>query len=1088
MLALTAALVSLTSTPANTGANLTSPIKQAFVQNKGQWDSQARFLGKSKGLNMWVTETGFALDFRTLVSGESDSRLKGHVVKVDFVGSSGATYATGREELPGYVNFLKGDASQWVTKVPRFEEAMSANVLPGVDARYYFDNANLRYDVIVRPGANPDSVRMKYSGAQNIRVLPNGNLAYDTSLGTVEERGLFVYQTINGRKQQISASFDVKSDGTVGFNLGQFDRSKPVVIDPLVWAGYLGGSANDSVEKVATDNSGNVLAVGSTLSTDFPTTTGAYDVSASLLGDVIVSRVSANGNTLQWSTYIGGDAEDVGRNIASPGTGGAIITGATRSKNFAGAGTPLPRDLSTAATIPWDAFVTAVNSTGTGLAYSSRLGGSGNDYGNGIVAQSGSLVFLGGETASTNFPMRAEAPAERPVQRTYQGGTGDGWIAKVNLGTSNLTWSTFVGGSAYDTVNEVALQGSNVVAVGTTESSNLWNGVTVTNPGYDTALGGTRDAFIVGLNNNGNSALYRTYHGGTGTETGVAITTDTLGNMLITGNTNSGATNDFPLVVGFQRTWRQPQMAYVSRVDATASNLTFSTYYGTSTGNGLRTWATDIAIDPANVPVISGYTESPNIPTAGRDTTTTSNGGLEGFLARFGVAPGRLFYGSYLGGAANDMINGVTVDSIGTISFGGTVAADGFPVTTGAFDTTYAGGTDGVLGKFTTPVRITRIFSYPMIAPYRVPIEVNLDGFAQVNTTVVVASDNTFAPIAVPNLVVTRGTSKRVTDSPIQRLIDDITVNITGSLAGETVSNSFSVPAPNVNIGLTNSIVFGGTANPGTVTITDPASPTLFRPIYIALFDNATGDPLPTSIATVNLVTIAANTTSSGITVRTFPVTEQKTVKVAGPKGVFETFIIEPPFPTLLSLNRDVVVGGVGTTVTGTVELGGPAPTGGTVVTLASDNAAATVPASITIPAGQRKGTFTITSAGVPTDQFVTVSAAAYGTTTLDTYTIQAPRLASVGFVSNPIVRGRTNLGTVALTHVAPAGGLVVNLSVVNPATGVTVPVSVTVPAGSRFSPRFNITTDAGMAAPATATIRASLNGQDVDGSFTINP
>ena len=207
MLAFTAAMVSLvggSSSDANALSRL--PLANSFVRNQGQWDSDVRFRARAQGLDLWVSDSGYTLDLRQSSGNPDDKTINGHVVKVSFVGSRGATVSEGNKPLDGTVNFMTGTASHWVSNVARFAETKLINVVPNVDARYYFDAGVPRYDLIIRPGAKPSSIRMKFDGAENLRVDNQGRLNYDTSLGTIQERNLTVYQQSSTGAQPIQAT------------------------------------------------------------------------------------------------------------------------------------------------------------------------------------------------------------------------------------------------------------------------------------------------------------------------------------------------------------------------------------------------------------------------------------------------------------------------------------------------------------------------------------------------------------------------------------------------------------------------------------------------------------------------------------------------------------------------------------------------------------------------------------------------------------------------------------------------------------------------------------------------------------------
>ena len=944
----------------------------------------------------------------------------------------------------------------------RFAETKLINVVPNVDARYYFDAGIPRYDLIVRPGAKPSSIRMKFDGAENLRVDNQGRLNYDTTLGTVQERNLTVYQATASGTQPIQAKYVVNADHTVSFDLGNYDASRPVIIDPLVWVQYPNGSGNDSISKVALDANGNVIGVGSTLSRNYPTTAGAYRTSASLLGDVVVTKYSADGATLLWSTFLGGDGVDLGKNIACTSDGTVLVVGSTTSKNFPSAGTQLAQDTASGNVLAkTDGFISKLTSNGATLSYSSRIGGNDDDSANGVAIVTGDVVFATGGTASANFPYKSDPTAgDRGLQTRLKGGT-DGWLAKVNVGTGSLFWSTFMGGSGYDIANDVALQGVDPVVVGTTESTDFFDGF-ASAPGFRKTLSGSRDAFLVGINNSGNKVRYRTYFGGSNVEDGNAVAVNTANNNIgIAGSTFSA---DFPRLYPVQKIFRSVN-AFATVFDPTASTLVTSTYIGNfAPRTDFPTYGNDIAFDNAGIVILAGQTMSPSLPTNGKDATTVMSGASDGFVSRIGRA--LLYYSSYVGGADNDGINGIAVDAAGNTAFGGSTGASDY---------------SGFIGKFATPVKLINVAADNISSPYKVILTATVDGPAPANIPVNLVSGSPLYTLP-PTVTILRGLQTARIAGSVSPLWDDLSTTASASYNGDTKTAPVNVAAPILTAINHPTTVLGGDTLSGTVT-TDSAKP-LVTPVLLSLIDPNTLAPVSASVATVTNTTVYSMQTSGSFRILTSPVAVPTWVKVKGPKGaVGPNLLINPPAPSL-SLSQSSIVGGIRASVFGTVTLNGKAPVGGYVVNIASDKAAARVPASVTVPAGATSATFSFVTDAVPSDQTANISVSANSFSSSAPLLITAPRLSDFTFSRPSIKKGKQNSGTVTISTRAPAGGLVINLAVTNPATGVTVPATVTIPAGLLYG-SFAVSTSASMT-PGTVTITATLNGSSLPAQFDV--
>ena len=264
----------------------TSQQMQNFVANHGQWPAQVKFLSRTPGLDLWVTNGSVVYDLYRTQGGSKQSQRQtashrvGHVVRMQFVGSSDATTVQGYEQKPGYFNYLYGNRSS--TNVPVFSQARIEKIYNGVDAVLYLDNGRPRYDLVLQPGADPSVINVKYEGAKGMSVNRNGELAISTTIGEVTQSGLFAYQMEEGIRKQVACSFTVKKDGSVGFTVGSYNAAKPLVIDPVIstlgYSTYLGGVGDDAINAMAVDGAHNVYVAGACSTAVFPTTPGAYDL------------------------------------------------------------------------------------------------------------------------------------------------------------------------------------------------------------------------------------------------------------------------------------------------------------------------------------------------------------------------------------------------------------------------------------------------------------------------------------------------------------------------------------------------------------------------------------------------------------------------------------------------------------------------------------------------------------------------------------------------------------------------------------------------------------------------------------------
>jgi len=299
---------------------------QYFIENQGQWPSDVKFLAKVKGMNVWIKKSGIVYDFYNLVNKSNpqkkakdillsekndidpvDITRKGHSINMQFKNTKKICNAIGLKVQPGFHNYFIGnDPSKWAKFVRLYKEVKIENLYNGIDTRIYFDNGSVRYDLIVAPGSDLSQIQIEFAGENNISVNEKGELGLETRFGKVEHRNLFAFQVNQGEKQKIQCSYSLLENGYITFKAGKYDKSKPVIIDPLVYSTFIGGSSTDYSFGISNDDSGNAYITGNTCSADYPTTIGSYDNDLNGNFDTFVSKINSSGTELIFSTYIGG--------------------------------------------------------------------------------------------------------------------------------------------------------------------------------------------------------------------------------------------------------------------------------------------------------------------------------------------------------------------------------------------------------------------------------------------------------------------------------------------------------------------------------------------------------------------------------------------------------------------------------------------------------------------------------------------------------------------------------------------------------------------------------------------------------------
>jgi len=390
------------------------------------------------------------------------------------------------EQLPGVVNDLRGnDPGAWKTRIPTFERVRYSNLYSGITLDWYGNQRQLEYDFRVAPGADPAEIGIRVDKADSLHVVSNGDLVIKANGDTVRQRAPVAFQPASGAGEPstVDVSFAVEQS-TVRFNLGAYDKDRPLVIDPLIlgYSTYLGGTGTDAGEAIAVSSTGSAYITGWTTSEDFDTL-NALDPTGGDPRDAFVSKLSADGSFLVLSTYLGGSGAEFGKSIAIDANGAAYITGTTDSVDF-GTANPIQATRSGGQ----DAFVTKLPRTGDSLVYSTYLGGSyptfeAGETARGIAVDSTGAAYVVGGTLSSDFPTVGAIEGDSAGE--------DAYITKLTPSGGALAYSTYLGGNGGDSAADVAVNASGAAFVTGATGSTDFNTV---NPFEGDSGGG--DVFV----------------------------------------------------------------------------------------------------------------------------------------------------------------------------------------------------------------------------------------------------------------------------------------------------------------------------------------------------------------------------------------------------------------------------------------------------------------------------------------------------------------------------------------------------------------------------------------------------------------
>ncbi|HKZ63500.1 MAG TPA: PKD domain-containing protein, partial [Thermoplasmata archaeon] len=620
------------------------------------------------------------------------SPLRGHLVRIAFEGAN-PVLPQARGELPHRANFFLGDdPARWRTDVRNYAEVVYENVWDGIDVVYRTSPGGVKYDLVVHPGADLADAVLAYEGVTAMTVTARSLMA-PTNLGPLRDDLPAAWQ-VSGLP--VACALRQTGERTVGYACSGWDGTGDLVIDPLLYSTFLGGSWWDETWGVAVDASGGVYVTGVTESdTDFPTTAGAYDRSHNGGNwDAFVAKLDPIGSALVYSTFLGGRAWDYGWGIAVDASGAAYVTGVTEDAAADFPTTPGAYD--TTHNGGDDAFAAKLSPSGSALLYSTFLGGGGRDEGYGIAVDAVGAAYVAGFTISADFPTTPGAYSTTP------NGVYDAFAAKLDASGSALLYSTFLGGSGIDWGVGIGVDalGAAYVIGNTDDAATDFP----TTPGaYDTTPnGGPQDVFVAKLDATGSTLLYATFLGGSGNETGFGIAVDASGTAYLTGWTWDAAT-DFPTTPGaYDTTHNGGDDAFVAKLDATGSTLVYATFLG---GSGYDD-GIGIAVDVSGSAYVTGstYDAATDFPTTPGAYDTTHNGGYDAFVAKLDEVGSGLLYSTFLGGSRYDDGIGIVVDASGVAFVTGSTFSTDFPTTPGAYDRTHNGGEDAFVAKLTLPL------------------------------------------------------------------------------------------------------------------------------------------------------------------------------------------------------------------------------------------------------------------------------------------------------------------------------------------------------------------------------------------------
>jgi len=881
-----------------------SQTRYSFIENKGQWGNDFLFRSDIPGGTMFLENGGITYHLIDLEAWHDmhgkpnpqgiDPIIRGHVIKVNFIGGNKPERVELQDKHTNYNNyFLGNDPTRWVSKIHPHGTVLMKNIWNGVDVKYYNAGGRLKYDLILAPGTNVSQIKLAYNGADKI-MLKDESLVISTSLGEIIEEKPYAYQIINNEKVEIGCKY-VLENNTLSYKLNQpMDATLPIIIDPtLIFATYSGATADNFGMTATYDLQGNLYAGGTSYGPGYPVTVGAYQTTATAglaitgITDVAISKFTADGTSLIYSTYLGGGTASTGAETVNSmivnlnnelclyGITGSnnfpVTTGAYDTTFSGGPAVNLSSNIGVNFTAGTDLYVTRFSLDGTNILGSTYIGGTSSDglnynndlgyydlcvnYGDQfrgeIFLDSNNNIYVTSTTRSTDFP----------TVNPYQGslsGAQDAVIFKLTPDCSTLMYSTYLGGTGKDAGYGIKVVNHDEVYVtGGTTSADFPTDSTSYQPAF---AGGTTDAFIIKLDSLGSNLLASTLFGTNQYDQSYFVEVDVDEDVYIYGQTLSPAT--FPTL---NTTYVNPNSCqFISKFSPALDSIIYSTKFGNDNG-AINICPTAFLVDFCENVYISGWganilTVSPltGMPVSPDAMQPSSGDGFNFYLAVFETDMSSMYYGSYFGGAiSREHVDGGTsrFDKNGVVYqavCAGCGSNDDFPTTPGVWSNTNNSGNcnnglfkfefsfTGVQANFLAPDSICLNYSFPLTNTSTGNINLYQWNFGDGNTSNVASPTHTYT---------TPGTYL------IQLIVEDTSLSTCISIDtayrtiividGDGTSTLPDIPicqGESVNIGIPSTPSYVYTWNPTSFlssgTVADPVATPPTTTSYTLLVDN----------------------------------------------------------------------------------------------------------------------------------------------------------------------------------------------------------------------------------------------------------
>lgn len=639
-----------------------------FEPNRGQAPRRVEFIGRAGSYTVALSAAG-----ATVAGGPGPA--------LAFTLQNGDRHARGTtsHRLTSHSNyFLGSDRDRWIRDLPNFGRVLYADVYRGVDVTYLAGAGGaLRHDFTIHPGADPAQIVERYATSERVDIVGEA-LKVQVGRASFRVSPPVAYQDTAAGRRSVDVSYRRVGRRSIGYQVGAYDSRHPLVIDPTVaYSTYLGGAEIDTATAVAVDSAGRPIVVGRTNSLDFPVGSPRQQ---SLGGnnDAFISKFTADGSQLEWSTYLGGSDHDLGLAVTVSKKGSPYISGTSCSYNY-----PVKRAVQKRMNGACDVFLTKLSANGSSIDWSTYVGGRKTDRTEGVVLDKRGGVYMVGETNS-------DRPVRSKIQSEYGGGLRDAFVTKLKSDGSKIVYFTLLGGKATDRGRGITVDGrGSAYVTGFTNSLDfpVKRALQKKKNGPKTSEDfASFDAFVTKVNPEGTRLSWSTFFGGKRGEAGFQIKV-AEGKLWVAGRSQSTdlrtTRNAFQPIQG----GGHEGDGMLFKMNRRGSKLPYSTYLG---GEGHdRIFA--LQVDDTDAPIVAGRTDSLDFPLENATQSVYGGGSSDAYVTHFNAHGLGIAYSTYIGGTDFDRVFGNATDADGNAYLVGQTKSPDFPLVD-PYQETFGGG------------------------------------------------------------------------------------------------------------------------------------------------------------------------------------------------------------------------------------------------------------------------------------------------------------------------------------------------------------------------------------------------------------